>query len=111
VVSPRGGAAGFLRDGTYWVYQLAGQPPKVRRTRKLDARGDAPPAWSSDSRFLYYASRGRLWRIGFNATAREQTIGDVTDASGRVAVARKGRSLVFARRVGEGSELYLMTGF
>jgi Tol biopolymer transport system component len=111
VVSPRGGAVAFVRDGFYWVYELTGSPPSVRRTRKLSVRGSGPAGWATDSRFLYYTSDGRLLRLGFNATARPQLVGDVSDAVGQVAVARKGRSLVFARRTPEGSALFLMTGF
>jgi Tol biopolymer transport system component len=111
VVSPRGAALAFLRDGVYWIYELTGRPPSVRRTRKLDARGDGPPAWSHDSRFLYYTAQGRLWRIGFNATARPQRVADIEGAAGRVTVAGPARTLVFSRPAGAHSELFLLTGF
>ena len=109
-VSSRGRAVAFVRDGIYWVYEITGNPPAIRRTRKLAAPA-APVSysagWSSDSRFLYFASAGRLWRLGFNGRARPELLAGIDGAKGAVAATRAGRRLVYETADG----LSLLEGF
>ena len=109
-VSARGRAVAFVRDGSYWVYEITGDPPTIRRKRKLTAPAEPvsyPAGWSTDSRFLYFASAGKLWRLGFNGRARPELLADLDGATGAVAVARSGRRLIYETAEG----LSLLEGF